>query len=852
MANIRTTQAEQPDLRSPRGLRSPSSSSDIMSASGRSLAGGVPAASPRPLYVAQTAAETLTSAEIDRSVVVTEAALDLVNGFLDQTLYSLLSVSKSTSLGAIRAAVPKLLKPRLGQAALSAGDEEVRDILEANDFGRNQVPTPTTKSRHPDFDVELVWKLARLRCMVYSRLGDMEEEDEEELVEQEGLSEHMQNPKTSTTPIEALFLAAILGFLGEQALCTAVQHAERRTNHHMASTDGEDSEADDEDDLILEPVDMLQLGREGPLSRLWRSWRRDTRSTDLGPSRPGSRGNALSSAAGDVSHARKTSLTSKEGAIPEEDTPKSITPSQIPLPMRHNDVDEIEVPGLAPPLDGEEDANLQIPERSKRRPSSVLIIPMRDTLPSSIDPEDRVFSERSPNRPQPSRNRSHSLPTSTSNRKRETVIFSPYDGPELDTDGTDQGDQSVRDSESAHQDEKAMDEKPHHRHSNARASIISGTVAAIAGALGIEAMKQSRTSKEHQDQTFNNTERGQQNERSRTVAEEIMGPENHVAPPTDAETGASITGPSDFDSMHIPQSATSDERPESRGLGGADSDPEDLALSSADEENAKDRTAQPSEDSKYPVAEAPQRPSGHATGRQTVRPVQDLKYQDPGATVASRDYATERYTPSSPPSSPSSPKRAKREAAVYENHMIPMRSDDDEPDNSQVQTREMVPEQTSTSTNDKRASLGLPIQQPALEPATFPQRGSSREQGRNQHIPAESKSSEYSHHSRGTGSSSSGKAFVYGRDQNGRSQDMSQQRAAFPEPPQGGHSRNLSKEQKQSGNLASRRGRLRLSTDEDRKIDEEKKKSLEILIKGDETLHYTLTPESARAAEVCD
>jgi hypothetical protein len=32
--------------------------------------------------------------------------------------------------------------------------------------------------------------------------------------------------------------------------------------------------------------------------------------------------------------------------------------------------------------------------------------------------------------------------------------------------------------------------------------------------------------------------------------------------------------------------------------------------------------------------------------------------------------------------------------------------------------------------------------------------------------------------------------------------------------------------------------------------DEQKKKSLEILIKSDETLHYTLTPQSARATEV--
>lgn len=153
--------------------------------------------------------------------------------------------------------------------------------------------------------------------------------------------------------------------------------------------------------------------------------------------------------------------------------------------------------------------------------------------------------------------------------------------------------------------------------------------------------------------------------------------------------------------------------------------------------------------------------------------------------------------------------------------------------------------------DENRESLGLPIQQHAPVSSSYPQRGSSREQPRTQHIPAESKSSEYSQHSLQSGSSSSGRVYVNGRDHYGRPQDMHQQRAAFIDSPQAGHSRHLSKEQKQSGNIASRRGRLRLSTDEDTWIDEEKKKSLEILINSDETLHYTLTPESARAAEVC-
>ena len=785
-----------------------------MSASGRSYAGGVPVANPQPLFVAQSAAETLTSAELDRPVKVTEAALDLVNSFLDQTLYSLLSVSKSTSIGSIRVAVPKLLKPRLGQAALSAGDEEVRDILDASDFGQNQ--RPTAKVRPADFDLELVWKLARLRCMVYSRLGDLEEEDEDDILEQEGLSEHMQNPKTSTTPLEALFLAAILGFLGEQALCTAVQHAERRHDSQIArrSTDsGVGSDDETEDELVLEPIDMLQLGREGPLSRLWRSWRRDLRSTEAGPSRPASRGYPFPPIAAESPHVRRGSLPTNESVIPEEETPNTSTPSQIPLPMRDSDVDEIEVPGLAPPLEGEKDPRVQLPERSDRRPSSALIMPARDDQSDATSLTDQDYSERSDRRPQPSRTRSRSLPSpeqsrypvSARNKRRDTAIFSPDNAPHMDSVDGDDSVHELPDNERWSENDRADEDKPSHRPNNAKASIMSGTVAAIAGALGVEAMKQSRPSKEQQEQS----------KRSRTMAEEIMGPDHHVAPPPDAETGSSITSPDDFDSMHIPVGSTDERRSRGHGADGASSDPEDLALSSADEDTNR-------HDGSQVVHELP-------AGAFRVSP-------QPNKRIAERDL------PVSQPSSPSSPKWAKREAAVYENHMIPMRSNEVDAGN-----REPGPVQM---TDDNREPPALPMQQ--YEPASsFPERGSSREQPRTRHNPAESKSSEYSQHSRQSGSSSSGKVFVNGRDQYGRPQNMHQQRAAFVEPPQAGHTRNLSKEHKQSGNIASRRGRLRLSTDEDTRIDEEKKKSLEILIKSDETLHYTLTPESARAAEVC-
>lgn len=835
---------DQPELHSPRGLRSPSSSSDILSASGRSLLGNLPAAGPRPLFIAQSAAEALVSAELDRPVVVvSEPALDLVNNFLDQILYNLLALSKSTSLSALRVAVPKLLKPRLGQAALIAAEEEVRDILEASEFEEN---TRVPKTKPSDFDLELVWKLARLRCMVYCRLGDMEEEDEEELLEQENLSEEALNRKVSTTPIEALFLAAIVGFLAEQALCAAAQHAEKRQNaravsRHNGESAGEAEDDDeDEDDLVLESGDMLQLSREGPLSRLWRSWRRDSRSVDALPSRPGSQSNASESF-----HVRNASHTAKENPIPEEDPAAADSPSQIPLPMRDGDVDEIEVPGLAPPLEGEPGEELEIPERSARRPSSMLFMPMK-LPPTPPSPTDQNAIVGNAPRPKPVRARSHSLPTPTQTSfisrqrqsNRETVIFDPR---AVSTVNDTTEEQTAKEREATSNDDfqeleggNVEDETPVRKHGGSRQSIISGTVAAIAGALGVEAMKASRMNKDQQDQMFKSAEQREQPKKTRTVAEQILGPSNNVRPPSDAQTGASITGPSDFDSMHIPIDGTSDdgtdeERP---------SDPEDLALSSADEDTTQAREHGTARDSGFAVA---------APVETQPEPVQ------------------QRTVAVSPPSSPSSPKRVKREAAVYDNSMMEMRSaeDDDMQDNIPRSTDSEGPpaqpirdEGNSVSPVMSRAgyrdSEELPLPEPASIPAGHAQRVSSMEYSSSGGA-AVPRPVDYSNHTRGSGSDGSGRVFVYGKDPTSRPPKLHQQRATFGEVSQAnGPKEQILSPSSGSGSLASRRGRLHINTDDDVMTDEQKKKSLEILIKSDETLHYTLTPQSARATEVSE
>ncbi|KAI9880734.1 MAG: hypothetical protein M1823_006711, partial [Watsoniomyces obsoletus] len=136
-------------------------------------------------------------------------------------------------------------------------------------------------------------------------------------------------------------------------------------------------------------------------------------------------------------------MTSPVGPIAEEHTPEQLTPAQIPLPLGDNDVDEIEVPGLAPPLEGEIEDGLQIPERSSRRPSSMLIFTANDVLPMQDnrgDTDRHDFTQR----PELQRHRSQSLPAtakpppfSPCNRNRDTMIFSPGQVP--DTEGPEVG-----------------------------------------------------------------------------------------------------------------------------------------------------------------------------------------------------------------------------------------------------------------------------------------------------------------------------------------------------------------------------------------------------------------------------
>ncbi|OAG40223.1 hypothetical protein AYO21_05506 [Fonsecaea monophora] len=464
-------------------LRSMGSGTDVLSMSAKSTKATLPHASAPPSYVSVAEAEKLVYAEIDRLVKISNNAVAMLNGFLDQILYDILSKSQSTALGAVRAAVPLVLKQRLGRAAIKAADEELQDYLDEDELENIQNHQAILDPK-AEFDVDLAWKLTRLRCMVYAKLGDMEEEDEEDYLEGDDVRDHLSQVKEAyrssarISPHSAIFLSTVLEFLAEQALCIAAQHARRRAMYlkdagretapiqHHAEPDG----------IFLEEIDMSGIGKEGPLIRLWRSWKGSVRTGGSMSSRP-TTPNVMSPISSESPmHEWKFPSAPVIPPIQEEGS-RSVTPANVPLPMTENDVNEIEVPGLARTFE-ELENNEARPSLGDRRPTSMLIMPGQ--FPSSATADEHS------DRPRPSRRRSRSVPTSSkassgaqSMSQSELAPSRPIGGAKDDIDLSEKLDEDTRSPQGEGR-------------SGLHSTAIGATVATIAGALNIEAAKALR------------------------------------------------------------------------------------------------------------------------------------------------------------------------------------------------------------------------------------------------------------------------------------------------------------------------------------------------------------------------
>lgn len=378
-----------------------------------------PSIKPPPAFISASAAsEIITSDQefnaadfvaVDEETgagakaLVTPAALSLLNGFLDNLLFNILAACNSTQLAAIRPAVADVLKRRLAGEVVATADEELSEYMggaedEETEFRGGQQPAG-------DFDLIRSWRLTRLRCMVYTRLGDLEEEDEDEFIAQQGLGEDDDAPRRysshvdNITPAAAIFLTSIIEHIGERALVIAGETARSRLSAKLNDGEDEAAEAGDRkriDHLVVEDLDMEKLALNATLGRLWRTWRKRRRGSAIlrnlshTESRESFRRRGYS-----LANSRKSSIATVEEPITaqeplheeSEETLALLDPASVPLPMSDYDVQEIEVPGYSADLDGEVQT-MEAMVAHKVRPRSLMVFPSPSLTPKTPDSRD--------------------------------------------------------------------------------------------------------------------------------------------------------------------------------------------------------------------------------------------------------------------------------------------------------------------------------------------------------------------------------------------------------------------------------------------------------------------------------
>lgn len=421
--------------------RAHSISSDRPSTAAQSVMSPPLAVSPEAAFIAASAASQIVTNDHDshadtwydqhgyqpsgESVVVSNAALRHLNNFLDHLLFNFLAISGSTALSNLRPAVSDVLKPKLAKDAINNADEELREYLGGGD-DEEFLQSPTSVSSR-DWDLELVWKRTRLRCMVYSSLGDMEEEDEDHHMEEGLLGD--EDDASNVSPAVAIFLTSILEYLGEQALISAVQAAwnRMRIKYEKEPKDPAKSRSDIVDRLIVEDFDMERVALDRTLGRLWRAWKKRVRSgpgsVDLSH-RPASREKMYRARLGSLTAPEEGVFPAVEESVnePEEADREELQGDEqaaaVPLPMSDRDIDEIEVPGLVHYSDDESEQEEPDELDLGTRPKSMMVFSFSN---KADHPPPMMSPPTTPT--QLTRKRANSLPTAVASpyTKREKI-----------------------------------------------------------------------------------------------------------------------------------------------------------------------------------------------------------------------------------------------------------------------------------------------------------------------------------------------------------------------------------------------------------------------------------------------
>jgi hypothetical protein len=414
---------------------------------------------PEPAYISATAAaEHVThnhrhesydllspaASPTNDGAIFSDSALSLLNSFLDSLLYNFLAKARGTNLTQLRPAIVEVLKARLGREALASADEELHGLVGEGDSENEEdgdaIPRPSSTT--PDWHLESAFKRMRLRVMVFIRLGDFDDEDEDRFVEDDEFSERGPHAlefglQSSPAPV---YLASVLEYLAEQILSLAGEaaYARARTRTRRVISENQPLDVSDAEEVVIEDRDVEKIALNPALGRLWRTWLKSYRGIigaspgrPLSSSRRGSGplssptrlGNDMhlnstlrrDSTSGVIQEERETpvqELPNPHENIPEGEPSETDIAANIPLPMSEQDVDEIEVPGLATLIydEGEEVDEDDVVVEEPKRPRSVSFV-LPGAFTPAVEDANKEANEEIAARPAFRRQRSNSVPT---------------------------------------------------------------------------------------------------------------------------------------------------------------------------------------------------------------------------------------------------------------------------------------------------------------------------------------------------------------------------------------------------------------------------------------------------------
>lgn len=277
--------------------------------------------------------------QFDRNgrVSVATGAIALVNSFLDKLLFDFLSTAKSTSLLALRPAVAETLKKSLARDAIARAQGDLEDLLALQDSDDDEKLLQTPKEPGK-WNMEFIWKRSRLRVMMRSEKSEFDIDDDERYVQEQGLYNGGRRfSQSNVISLSAeIFLAGVLDFIAEQLLLHASSGAALRTRRTAINAKAVAGLQGMAHILVQEP-DIEKAALNSSMERLWRNWRKTLRGRRLSLGRPPSRSTTSSSAMfrhGSIAGIADATLE-EEGShnIPDMNHSEHVLASNIPLPM---------------------------------------------------------------------------------------------------------------------------------------------------------------------------------------------------------------------------------------------------------------------------------------------------------------------------------------------------------------------------------------------------------------------------------------------------------------------------------------------------------------------------------------